>query len=103
MNQASPSPEVMPHGTSAVAERHPLALHFVPRSRLSARSGVIRATGSRRSGDRQNIERSRLASRSSRKKFFDFLHQTFSEHRGVAQSVGIVAPHGKDTHRIFVP
>ncbi len=38
MNQASPSPEVMPHGTSAVAERHPLALHFVPRSSLSTRN-----------------------------------------------------------------
>ena len=33
-----PSPEVMPHETRSVAGRHPLALHFVPRSYLSARS-----------------------------------------------------------------
>jgi len=36
--RVSPSPEVMPHGTSAVAERHPLALHFVPRSSRMTRN-----------------------------------------------------------------
>ena len=38
MNCASPSPEVMPHETHSVAARHPLALHFAPRSCLSARN-----------------------------------------------------------------
>jgi hypothetical protein len=36
--RASPSPEVMPHGTSQVATHHPLALRFAPRSCLIARN-----------------------------------------------------------------
>ncbi|MFM1869151.1 MAG: hypothetical protein RL591_2559 [Planctomycetota bacterium] len=38
MNLALPSPEVMPHETSRFVRHHPLALHFVPRSCLSARN-----------------------------------------------------------------
>jgi len=38
MNDASPSPKVMPHETRIAAERHPLALCFAPRSYLSARN-----------------------------------------------------------------
>jgi hypothetical protein len=36
--QALPSPEVMPHETSLFARHHPLALHCVPRLRLSTRN-----------------------------------------------------------------
>jgi hypothetical protein len=83
-----------------VLERSRLASLSLALARLAASRGL---SGGAAGWDGVVLERSRLASRSSRKKFFDFLHQTFSEHRGVAQSVGIVAPHGKDTHRIFVP
>jgi hypothetical protein len=37
VNFASPSPKVMPHETSRFDRHHSLALHFAPRSYLSAR------------------------------------------------------------------
>jgi hypothetical protein len=82
MNDASPSPEVMPHETRNFAGRHPLALRFTPRSCLSARNwraaeaalhqpalarfGVDDTKGRRRSGDRaktKNPVRSLLSGR----------------------------------------